>query len=94
MSTKGLPHQNLPQPTVFHIRSAEHPQGIFIDRRGTNVRDHYPTSGFKNTKTFEDRSKLASGYGSAHMSPASIHTRSPTPSSDASRKVVSLALPD
>src|ERR1700682_159884 len=50
------PPESPPQPAAFHIRRTERPQGLFIDRRGTDVRDYYPASGFKDTKAFDDRS--------------------------------------
>ena len=50
------PPESPPEPAPFHIGRTEFPQGIFIDRRGTDVGYNHPASGFKDTKTFDDRS--------------------------------------
>jgi len=44
------------QPAADHIRLTKRPQRLFVDRRGTDVRDYDPASGFKDAKAFDDRS--------------------------------------
>jgi len=52
----GLPHQNLhPSRRCSTFDAPSAPQGLFIDCRGTDVRDYYTASRFQDTKAFDDR---------------------------------------
>ena len=55
MGERVAPPESPPQTAAVHIHRAECPQGLFIDRRGTDVRDYDTACGFEDTKGFNDR---------------------------------------